>query len=489
MPDIRLTRTSLGPWVGALVLVAVALATRLSTLHDWAYFNDETFYYLAAQRMHAGAWLYADVWDRKGPGLFATYWLATAVSPTLTACRWLAMGFAAGTALVLMQIARRWCNLPGAVLAGVLYLAALPMFVGGGSQSQVFYNLYVAAAVLLVLRVEERRGGLWQLVLAMGLIGLAMTYKQTALCQGLALGGWALWRQWRLGAPWLRIARLAAGMALAGLAPTLLAAAVFAGGGRLWAFEYAMITANLVKHYNPWGDHLGRIQAMLIALSPLLVPAVIGLALGPVRDGAARPGRALPLVWLAGSVGELCIIPNFYADYTLPLLTPLSLCAGMAVSRRPWGLVGAAASLYVLLVSSPALNYAGRRAANAEVEALAARINARQPHARLLVYEGPLALYALGPVAPPSPLLHNFHLNFPFENNTSFRDTGEEMARILAWRPQVVVMYHDYDRAQENPRTSGQVRAYLARCKRWGQAPFHEIATTRTLDVWGQCAP
>lgn len=146
-------------------------------------------------------------------------------------------------------------------------------------------------------------------------------------------------------------------------------------------------------------------------------------------------------------------------------------------------------ALYVLLVSSPALNLAGRRNANAAVEERAARINARQPHARLLVYEGPLALYALGPVAPPSPLLHNFHLNFPFENNTSFLDTGQEMARILAWRPQVVVLYHGYDPAPENPRTAAQVRAYLARCKPWGQAQFHEIATTRTRDVWGECAP
>lgn len=150
------------------------------------------------------------------------------------------------------------------------------MFVGGGSQSQVFYNLYVALAVLLVLRVEEQRGGLWQLVMAMGLIGLAMTYKQTALCQGVLLGGWALWRQRRRGRDWRRLRLLALGMALA------------------------------------------------------------GLALGPLRDGTARPGRALPLVWLAGSVGEPCIIPNFYADYTLPLLTPLALCAGLALSRRPW---------------------------------------------------------------------------------------------------------------------------------------------------------
>ncbi|HWU02919.1 MAG TPA: hypothetical protein VN222_09295, partial [Novosphingobium sp.] len=122
----KCTKTLLLP---AFAILVFAVATRLSAIGDWAYFNDETFYFLAAQKMHHGAWLYADVWDRKGPGLFATYWLATALWPTLAACRLMALAFAAATALVITRIAQRWTTPLGALSAGLLYLAVIPMFV------------------------------------------------------------------------------------------------------------------------------------------------------------------------------------------------------------------------------------------------------------------------------------------------------------------------------------------------------------------------
>jgi hypothetical protein len=183
----------------------------------------------------------------------------------------------------------------------------------------------------------------------------------------------------------------------------------------------------------------------------------------------------------------LLIIPNFYADYMLPVMAPLCVCAGLAMGRRPLGVLAAGIALFIYLMSTSALDFAGRHAASAQVEAVAHEINARQPHARLLVYEGPMALYALGAQMPPSPLLDNFHLNFPFENNTSFRDTAQETRHILAWHPQVVVVYHDYNPAFENARTATLVRAYIHNCRLWHQASFREIAASQTFVVYGDC--
>lgn len=472
-----------GPVLLAGWMLAVALLTRASVLGDWAYFNDETFYFLAARRMHQGAWLYADVWDRKGPGLFATYWLATAFSPTLAACRWLALSFAAATACVLAHITRIWAGWAGGVLAGTLYLAAIPMFVGGGAQSQVFYNLYIALAAWLVLNKGPRGA-----VAAMALAGLALTYKQTALCEGVFLGLWALARAWQGGAGRRALILQGAAMAIAGAAPMLLAGAIFAAGGHFGVFWHAMVTSNLVKHYDPWGDHWIRIHALTVAASPVLVLAAAGLALGAVKGGKPRSGRAFLTGWVLAAIAGLLVVPNFYADYTLPLMAPLCVCAGLAMARYPLGWLGATAALTIYLLATSELDFAGRRAASHEVEALAQAIRQRQPQARLLVYEGPMALYALAGEAPPSPLLDNFHLNFPFENNTSHLDTAREIRRILAWRPDVVVMYHGHNPASENPRTAGPVRAYLSHCRLWQSAPYHEIAASPVLDVYGDCA-
>lgn len=483
MSALPKTAQRFAPLLLAVWMLGVALLTRASVLGDWAYFNDETFYFLAAQRMHQGAWLYADVWDRKGPGLFATYWLATALWPTLAACRWLALLFAATTGTVLAHLARPWAGWTGGVLAGTLYLAALPMFVGAGAQPQVFYNFYLVLAAWLVLHRGPRGA-----IAAMALAGLALTYKQTAICEGVFLGLWALGLAWRRGASLRALAAQAALMAAAGAAPMLLAGAIFAAAGRFGPFWYAMVTTNLVKHYDPWGDHWTRIKALATAASPLLVLAVAGLVLGAVRDGRKRPGRAFALCWAATALGGVVIVPNFYADYMLPLIAPLCLCASMAMARRPLGWLGAGAALYIYLLTTSALNFAERREASHDIEALAQEIRARQPHARLLVYEGPMALYALAGAAPPSPLLDNFHLNFPFENNTSFLNTADEMKRILAWRPDVVVVYHGYDPAFENTRTAPLVRAYLRQCRLWRSAPYHEIAARMVLDIYGDCA-
>src|SRR5690606_29288719 len=151
------------------------------------------------QRMHDGLLPYVDIWDRKGPGLFLTYWLIAGISHAVIAYQLAACLFAAATAQVIASIAGRRADRIGAVLAGTLYLAMLPLFAGGGGQAPVFYNLFVALAVLAVIArppgTEIRACD----CLAMASAGFAATFKQTALAEGVFLGGAILWQLHRAG--------------------------------------------------------------------------------------------------------------------------------------------------------------------------------------------------------------------------------------------------------------------------------------------------
>jgi hypothetical protein len=89
-------------------LMGFALATRWAVLGDLAYFNDEYFYWVAALRIHDGLLPYVDVWDRKGPGLFLTYWLITGVYRGVLGFQVAALLSTAATAFTLARIARRF---------------------------------------------------------------------------------------------------------------------------------------------------------------------------------------------------------------------------------------------------------------------------------------------------------------------------------------------------------------------------------------------
>ncbi|MDE2404195.1 MAG: hypothetical protein KGM17_05710 [Sphingomonadales bacterium] len=473
-----------------MVLLVFGLVTRAAVFGDIAYFNDESFYLLAGQRMHAGAIPYVDVWDRKGPALFALWYLLAGLPGQPLAYQLAAWLAASGTALAIAAIARGFAGWQGAVLAGMVYLSALPMFGGAGGQTPVFYNLAMAGAGWGVWSARDMlaRGRVTRrVVAAMAAAGLAIAFKQCAVAEAIMLGLYALARLARAGlAPGTLLAR-AGVLVLAGVAPFALAAGVYLAIGHWAEFWQAMVGSNLARTVDPYGDHWMRIAALANAGSPILALAAIGLAM-PRRPGEPAEARAFVALWTLAAIVGVAIVPNFYDHYMLPLMVPLAL-ASARIADRGWigaGLAGVA--MFILLVACGALERAPRREASDEVRGVAARIAARQPGALLLVYEGPMALYGRAGRPPESPLLDNFHLYFPYEDNTSHLDTGAEMARILAQRPQVVVTAEPLSAVAANPRTLAPVRAYLGHCRKWFTARFREHVSTTPIAVWGDCA-
>lgn len=461
----------------ALMLV-VGVVTRASVFGDLSYFSDELFYFLAGQRMHDGLLPYVDVWDRKGPALFLTYYLIAGVSRSVWAYQIAAWIFASATAFVIARIALRFTGLQGALTAGGVYLFSLALFGGAGGQSPVFYNLWMAFAVLLVLRGEWRG-----MVAGMALAGLAIAYKQSAAPEALFLGLAALWQLRQDGTKGDALVRRALLLAVAGSLPFVLFALFYLAAGHFDAFWQAMVTSNLHKAYNPVGDHWVRVAALAKLSSPLLLGAIAGLALGE---------KAMPRLFLGGWIVAALIgfvsVPNFYEHYLLPVLVPLSAASAALFNRGAVGLGAATAAALVFAANSPMFAFTKRAEARAAMDAIAADIRARGPKPRLFVYEGPVWLYAMVDSYPPSPLLNNFHLYFPPEEGVSQFDSAAEVQRNLAWKPDVIVTYNNWEPWEENARTAPLVRGYVAQhCRRWSTRDYHENYRSYRIDIWGDC--
>lgn len=443
----------------------LALLTRVSVFGDPGYHNDELLFFIVGQRMHDGLLPYANIWDRKGPGLFLVYYLAAGISRSVVSYQIAACLFAALTALAANMIAERLANRFGAILAGSLYLCMLPLFAGGAGQAPVFYNLFVALAALGVFgRLAELRGGRCdpRVYLAMTSAGFAITFKQTAMIEGAFFGCIVLWQLHRGGMALAKLAMVAVRLALAGAAPMLAFAAFFALSGHFAEFWHAMVTANLTKTYNGDGDVLTRIGALATIATPLLIPAIAAPFL-------RRRGRPLPFRfaagWGAAALGGVAVVPNFIDHYMLPALLPLSVAAAPALG---WRMIGPAYALFAMvftLAAGPSLDFASRHASRQAVEGIVAEMKARDPRPRLFIYEGPPYLYALLDSYPPTPLLFPTHLYQVAERNTSYLDTAQEVRKVLAWRPTTVVKAHDFPGNLLNRETASMVDAYVAQCR------------------------
>ncbi|MCW1403600.1 hypothetical protein OKA06_15265 [Novosphingobium sp. MW5] len=460
------------------LLLVVGLVTRASVFGDLSYFSDELFYFLAGQRMHYGLLPYVDVWDRKGPALFLTYYLIAGVSKSVWAYQIAAWLFASSTAFVIARIALRFTGVQGALAAGSVYLFSLALFGGAGGQSPVFYNLWMALAALLVLRGKWR-----EMLAAMALAGLAIAYKQSAAPEALFLGLAALWRLRQDGTKGGALVCRALVLAVAGALPFALFALFYLAVSHFDAFWQAMVTSNLRKAYNPVGDHWTRIAALAKLSSPLWLGAIAGMALGRKQMPRWFIGG-----WIFAALIGFVSVPNFYEHYLLPVLVPLSVASASLFNRGAVGLGAAAAAALVFAANSPMFAFAKRAEARAAMEQIAADIRTRQPNPRLFVYEGPVWLYAMLDSYPPSPLLNNFHLYFPPEEGVSQFDSAAEVQRNLNWKPDVIVTYNNWEPWEENARTAPLVRGYVAqKCRHWATRDYHENYRSYRLDVWGDC--
>lgn len=473
------------PWVRLAILLAVALILRCDTFGDPNLDDDDTFYQAVGIAMNHGALPYVDVWDRKPFGLFAIYAAIAAVSTAPIAYQLAASLFAAATAAIIAAIGTRWAKPTGGLLAGLCYLLWLAPTQGYGGQTPLFYNLFIAAAALLVIRAGPglERGVLSrQVMLAMLLAGCAITVKTTALFEALFLG---LYIAWHLASSSLdravRLRRLALCTA-AGAAPTLLIGTAYWAGGHGPEFWHAMVVSNLTKA--PPDLFAMGVRALIMAsyLTPLVILALFGLM---EQHGAPRRFIAL---WLAAALVGLISVPRFYMHYALPLLVPLCVAAIPFLDKRGLGLLATAMVAAVSFWLAPPFQFAATARSKAAIDRLAEAVRRSSGDGPLMVYDGPPELYHLTGHGLVTPLTFYAHLSDLAEKDVSHLSTLAETRRVLALHPGAVVIANPIRSAPVNLETYRLVLDYTrGNCRLVARERVYERMNSYPVEVWGDC--
>ncbi len=458
------------PLAGFLLLALFALALRGQAMGDPFLGYDEQFYALVGDRMTHGALPYVDIFDRKPIGLFLIFAGAALTGGGLAAYKLLAWMVVTLTAFLIQRAGRRlardvwardswgadfWGGDFAGWIAACLYVVWLNFMEGSGGQGEVWLNLPMLGAALLVWRVRDGGRAVPLGAAAMLLVGIALQIKYTAVFEGLFLGGALLWARWRGTG---RIADVVTPGLLWGgcaLLPTGLAALYYWHIGAWEAFVFANFLSIFGRvRVDPHLQFIGFLEVAGV-IGPLLVWS--GIA---VWRGWRGPDFAM--LWLAAALAGLILFGTFLSPhYAMPLLAPALIAAAPVFARArrvARGFLGFFALLSFAIPPFIELRVGGRAAGPGLVAA------AQPHHGCLYVYDGPPALYLLTHSCLPTRWAFPGHLNLADEASARALgvDPVMEEARIMRAMPETVVDYApEFERG--NRATHAALAAALAR--------------------------
>lgn len=446
--------------VQAALIAAIALLARIVTFGDPVIQVDEEFYYVTAQAMWHGALPYLDIWDRKPIGLFLLYMPAAALPLRwgLLAYQTMATASLILTALLVAHLARRAGWRAGALAGAIAYVLWPNLLNGVGGQSPIFYNLPMVVAAAVILAAGERRhrralGGV-----AMLLVGVAMQIKYSALFEGLFFGLWLLWQEWRAARRPLTLVGYGAALVALALAPTLAAYGFYAMRGQADAFVFANFTSIGHRNANPPAEMARNIATLVLLLSPL-----VAMAFGArgAASGGSHDARRFLFLWFATALLSLMLFGTWFDHYGLPSLVPGCACAaGFFANPRFRHRLGPAILLIVALAGQIVVlvNLRARGTA-AQFAALSQTVG--HGAGCLYVYSGTTMLYADTGRCRLSRYVVPAHLNRARENGATGVDQADEVRRILALHPAIVVMRPPF--SGERPEIRQIATAAMAR--------------------------
>lgn len=454
-----------------LALAAFALLLRAPTLGVWNYEVDDRYYYLVGQRLLRGDTLYVDIWDRKGPLLYAFY----AACGWLSAEPWsyqLAATFCvAGTAYFITRLATEIARPGAALLAGMAYCLLVLQFGGENGQAPVIYNvLMTASAHAIVRHAPALRTGRVPLPLALsvGAAGCAIAFKQSVAIEagffGLTIAALLL----RKGFTRRSLARVALLAILAAL-PYLATFAWYAHHGHASALWQALVASNLERGYGPPGERLRDLGVLTGRLALPLVFAIMGgvlLKRGDARDRQTTFAGNFIIAWAIVAIAAVIAFPAVFLHYALPVLPPLCvLCARAFDHPRLGGIAAVSLAATALLLGSLPATLVHNKAMRATGR-FESYLRQQSPHHRLFVWGVPVALYARLDSRPPSPIMFAPHYYEQSERRTAGLDTTEELRRVLAWRPEAVVVQDPLPMLNPNRQAIALLRDYVRGCRR-----------------------
>ncbi|VVT04928.1 conserved membrane hypothetical protein [Sphingomonas sp. EC-HK361] len=401
---------------------------------------DEQFYLLVGDRMLHGAVPYLDIWDRKPIGLFLLYALFRLLpGDGILAYQFAACASAALTALIVREGARSvGARDLGALAAGAAYLIGLSLLGGRGGQAPVFYNLLMALAGWITLRLPWRsmlggavvRSGVVVCLLA----GVAIQFKYSPAFEGVLFGCAHVWVYARRTPGAARLTAAALLWALAGALPTLAAIGWYWQRGAFDDFWFANITSILLRPGYPLADLAMRLLGIAAQLTPLVIAAVIAWRRRQ-RSGTAGDAMTLALAWLMAALIGFFAIGTFFDHYALPLLVPLCIMAGAGFSAVPRTMVAAMVLGLMLVVIERAVQPDDGPGARR----VAATVRANSGDECPWVFIGDTITYRLADACLPTPYAFPNLLAYSTEEGATGIDEAAEVRRILAQRPPVIV--------------------------------------------------
>ena len=477
----------------AAFLALVAVVIRLPNFGDPNYHIDESFYLFVGQRMHEGFLPVADLWDRKPAGLFFLYSLMAQFGGVY-AYQAIAALFAWATAFTLALIATRFAGRVAAAAVGVVYLALIGALAGGGGQSPVYYNLFVALAALLVLRqaLGETSGKLsLDGTGAMLLCGLALTIKPTALMESIFFGLVLLALHLRQRRSITALAIHSGRLAAAALVPT----------GLIWAFfyaegsfhEYWFATMQSIFLTEPPSQHASAVRLTWLA-HILWLPTIMAtggmivLACRKVRSSR----RALVIAtfvggWLTAAITGFLLIPNFYDHYALPVASVVAIASAPVFDRRGTGpLLAVLTVMHLLVVSGfPAGQFERKAASQAGFTAATEIISRHAGGGCIFVYDATPALYRPFEACPANRFAFPEHLSNQREAGAIGVDPLQALKSVLTQSPSVIVTSVAPSVSTPNLATRRALEQYLERhYQKVGEANLVDVVGRQQIEIW-----
>ncbi|WP_160731844.1 ArnT family glycosyltransferase [Aurantiacibacter arachoides] len=423
-----------------VLLALLVIATRGIWFGDPVADFDEQLYSYIGWRMTQRELPFVDWWDRKPFGLFAIFALSHALfGPGALAYQFVGALFAFASAVLTYRLARKLASRSSATIAAAIQTMLMCAYASYSAQSEVFFLPLVLGMALLLVDGDHPRFTRRAMV-AMLLGGLALQVKYTVLPQCVFFGSWALWVEHRRGADLRTLAGRAILFVMAGLMPTIAVGLFYLAVGHFDAFLHA----NFFSFFNRDPGPEGRWASEdLIGTLPLSMLAACGFY------AAFRMKRPEPIgVWLffAGwslaGLASVFLPREIYLYYYAALSAPVALVAVPILDRtgplRAYPGVVLTLSLALLLQMPQRARESQdeRQAANALAAAIAPHVSGSRC---LWLWDGPTALYRMTRSCVPTAYVYPDHLNNSLEDGALPVDQVQEVARVLATRPGVIV--------------------------------------------------
>jgi hypothetical protein len=427
-------------WIAISILV-FAFIVRSPSFGNPFFHVDEVFYLLVGDEMLRGSLPYVDIWDRKPIGLFLIYASIRLLGGEgILQYQIVATIFAGCTAILISSMVSRNAGSLSKFGAGAAYLTWVNLFIGGGGQSPIFYNFFMALAAWLILqciRADNPEKQFRYSAAAIFLAGCAIQIKYTALFEGIYFGLFILFVTWNLNRNLKKLIINCIVFASIGLFPTIIALLYYILNGHGEVF----IQANFLSLFQRLPKYENEIRWIILAqsyLAPLTISAILGIFVGIKRD-VNRYGTIFVIGWCISAIIGALIIGNFYFHYWLPVILPLSVAAGEAFYER-WRIAILSFVILMPLFYTGWPGTEGHRRITAEENHLAALV---RPHVSstkcLYVYDGSPWLYAMTDSCLPTPYVFPEHLNYAIEETAIGVRASKEMVRVLSTKPGAIV--------------------------------------------------